>query len=373
MPKDTILVVDDEPLNLSLLARLLNPEHRVLVALSGDSALALLQTERPDLILLDVMMPQRDGYDVLAQLQASPATRDIPVIFVTALDAETDEERGLSLGAVDYIGKPVKPAVVLARVRTHLALKHARDRLQGRNAALELEVTRRMRESLIAQELTLSAMAELAETRDNETGNHIARTQHFVECLARQLQRDPAFSAQLDEAQVHRITKAAPMHDIGKIGIRDHILLKPGRLTAEEFEVMKTHARIGGDAIAHAIRKAVDQHVPEGGFDAGQVPESIRFLEVARAIATHHHERWDGQGYPDGLAGAAIPLAARLMAVADVYDALTTSRVYKAPWTCEAAAAHIVAQSGTHFDPAVVAAFVAQQAAFAEICALLRD
>ena len=373
MHKPTVLVVDDEPLNLSVLSKLLNPLYRVLGARSGHSALSLLESEAPDLILLDVMMPEMDGYSVLQRLKQSGRNRHIPVIFVTALGAELDEEHGLKLGAVDYIVKPIKPTVVLARVRTQLALKQAHDALSDQNAWLEQEVARRMRESLIAQDLTLCAMAELAETRDNETGNHILRTQSYVEALARRLQHTPGYAEELGEAQLQRIVKASPMHDIGKIGIRDDILLKPGPLTAEEFEIMKTHARIGGDAIAHALDKALTMHFPEGVPDQAEYPESVHFLEAARIIATHHHERWDGRGYPDALAGQAVPLPARLMALADVFDALTTRRVYKEPWPIAAATEHIKAQAGAHFDPQVVEAFLDIQDEFAAIAARLSD
>jgi len=365
----TVLVVDDEPLNLSLLAQLLNPNYRVLVARSGPNALALLATEQPDLVLLDVMMPGMDGYAVLAHMQRMPQAQDIPVIFVTALDGEADEERGLALGAKDYVTKPIKPNVLLARVRAHLELKQTQDRLRHQNQWLEAEVQRRTRESLIAQDLTLSTLAELAETRDNETGHHIQRTQGYVEVLALHLQSHPELGRELDDAQLQRIVKAAPLHDIGKIGIRDHVLLKPGALTPEEFEEMKTHARIGGDALAHAMAKAT----PLQGGDSAEPPEALRFLEVARTIATHHHERWDGTGYPDHLAGQTIPLPARLMAVADVFDALIMRRIYKPAWPVPKAMAHIESQAGQHFDPAVVAAFLACRTPLAEIAARLAD
>jgi response regulator RpfG family c-di-GMP phosphodiesterase len=217
--KPTVLVVDDEPLNVSLLSQLLRPEFRVLGALSGQSALALMAAERPDLVLLDVMMPVMDGLTVLGRMQADPALADIPVIFVTALGAEFDEEKGLALGAADYIVKPIKPAVLLARVRAHLALRQARQRLADQNAWLEHELARRIRDGLLAQDLMLCAMAELAETRDDDTGNHIQRTRLYVELLARQLQHGPSAAHRLDEAQLQRIVKAAPMHDLGKIGI----------------------------------------------------------------------------------------------------------------------------------------------------------
>jgi putative two-component system response regulator len=364
MAPPTVLVVDDEPLNLAVLSQLLSPPYRVLGARSGAAALALLEGgARPDLILLDVMMPEMDGHTVLQRLRALPAQREVPVMFVTALGAEVDEERGLALGAVDYIVKPIKPAVVLSRVHSQIELKRARDRLADQNAWLEAELARRIHENLLAQDLTLCAMAELAETRDSDTGNHVQRTQTYVECLARRLQADPAHADALGEAQLQRIVKAAPMHDIGKIGIPDQVLLKPARLTREEFEVMKGHARIGGETIARAVAKATARHPGEPGVPT----EALRFLEVARTIATHHHERWDGAGYPDGLAGEAIPLAARLMAVADVFDSLVSPRVYKKGYTVEQARADIVAGRGTQFDPDVVDAFCAGFDDFVEV------
>jgi putative two-component system response regulator len=274
------------------------------------------------------------------------------------------------MGAVDYIVKPIKPAVMLARVHTHLALKLARDQLAHQNQWLEIELARRLNEVQLAQDLTLAAMAELAETRDHETGHHILRTQSYVEALGRHLQADPTYAGQLSETQLRHIVKAAPMHDIGKIGIPDAILLKPGRLSAAEWAVMQTHAQIGGDAIGQAVQKALAQHPPEPGTE---LPESVRFLQVAQRIATHHHERWDGSGYPAGLAGDAIPLAARLMALADVFDALTTPRVYKRPWSIEEAVTHIQSQSGSHFDPTLVAAMVAILPQFEAIAHRLAD
>lgn len=377
MPQATLLVVDDEPLNVSLLSQLLRPEFRVLGALSGPSALKLLEVERPDLVLLDVMMPDMDGLTVLRRMQLQPALADVPVIFVTALGTEFDEEKGLALGAADYIVKPIKPAVLLARVRTHLALRNARARLADQNAWLEQQLARRIRDGLLAQDLMLCAMAELAETRDNDTGNHIQRTRLYVELLARRLQQDSPYASQLDEAQLQRIVKAAPMHDLGKIGIPDHILLKKGRLTPEEFEVMKTHAQIGADTIGKAIAKARALHATDtplaGSEETSDASEPLRALEVARTMAESHHEHWNGTGYPGGLAGESIPLAGRLMAVADVFDALTTNRPYKTGWSTTAALDYIYERSGLQFNPLVVATLRALSAEFAAVAERLRD
>lgn len=367
----TILIVDDEPANLALLVQVLQPHVQLRAANSGEHALRAVEIEpKPDLILLDVMMPLLDGYGVLARLRANPITRDIPVIFVTALHDEFNEEFALKQGAVDFIGKPIKPGIVLARVQTHLELKFARDRLNAQNNWLEAEVARQVSDNLLIQDVSLTAMAGLAETRDSDTGDHIFRTQAYIEVLARQLQAHAGVANALSEQQVVHIVKAAPLHDIGKIGIPDRILLKPDKLDPDEFEIMKRHSRIGGDAIRHAIDKARQQAALSGA--AGN-SNTLDFLEVAAVIATHHHERWDGTGYPDGLAGEDIPLPARLMAVADVFDAMTTRRVYKEGMSIRDASQYIEQHSGSQFDPEVVAAFLASQDQFVAIASQYVD
>jgi len=345
--KPVILIVDDMPENLAVLGEALQPEFHVRVANNGRRALEVAASvPHPDLILLDVMMPDMDGYEVLRRLKGDPQTWLIPVIFVTAMDSDADEQTGLALGAVDYIHKPVRPPVVLARVRTHLELKAARDALSRRNENLEIEVQRRVRENQLIQDVSLRALAGLAETRDNDTGNHIRRTQAYVDVLARHLADHPDFSPLRAEGIIDLIVKAAPLHDIGKVGIPDHILLKPGPLTPEEWEIMKRHAQLGAEAIESALDGEED-HAP------------LAFLHIAIDIAYSHHEKWDGSGYPEGLANTAIPLPARLMAVADVFDALITRRVYKPPMPLEQAAQIILDGKGRHFDPAIVAAFEA--------------
>jgi putative two-component system response regulator len=397
MDKATILIVDDEPANLAVLNQLLMPDYRVLACKSGEQALqTATRAPGPDLILLDVMMPGMDGYAVITRLREDEKTNDIPVIFVTALDDAVDEEHGLELGAVDYIAKPVKPAILKARVGTHLEIKWARDRLKNQNVWLEAEVARRMHENVLIQNISLCALAQLAETRDSDTGNHILRTQAYVEAIARKLQNHPRFAPELDEVQLMRIVKAAPLHDIGKVGIPDRILLKPGKLTEEEWAVMKDHCRIGAEAIGNAIervtaeeRDTLKEQCRIGGKAIGRVmekpvsmmadpifekrPESLAFLEVARVIAMSHHEKWDGAGYPEGLAGTSIPLPGRLMALADVFDALTTARVYKQAWTMEDAVACILKEKGKHFDPDIVNAFYEIRDTFDEIRRCLAD
>ncbi len=358
-PEYTLLVADDEPVNLRVLGELLQSRYRVRVANSGGRALQVANSDPPpDLILLDIVMPDMDGYAVLATLRANPATRDIPVIFVTSMGASADEERGLQLGAVDYITKPYQPAIVLARVRTHLELKQARDWLKDQNAFLEAEVNRRLAENLMIQDASIMALASLASVRDTETGNHLLRTQGYVRALAEQLRGHPRHAAQLTPRYINSLAKSAPLHDIGKVGIPDHILLKPGRLTPEEWSIMQTHARLGSEAIEAAER---------------DVAQPIEFLAIAKEITRCHHEKWDGSGYPAGLKGDAIPLSARLMALADVFDALSTRRPYKESMNMAQVTEMIVAGRGQHFDPDVVDAFLAVRERFAEIAERLAD
>ena len=357
--RQTILVVDDTPDNIALLSTLLKDRYKVRAANNGERALAIAAGQpRPDLILLDIMMPGMDGYEVCERLKIDPHTADIPVIFLTAKVQVEDEEFGLRLGAVDYITKPISPPIVLARVETHLTLKRARQFLQDRNAYLEAEVWRRSREVMAIQEVTIMAMASLAETRDNATGNHIRRTQHYVRVLAQHLRHHPRFAAALNDETIELLFKSAPLHDIGKVGIPDRILLKPGRLTPDEFEIMKTHAALGRDAIAAAERYL-------------DTPDS--FLRFAREIAYSHQEKWDGSGYPEGLWGEQIPLSARLMAVADVYDALISRRIYKPALPHEQAVAMIREGRDQHFDPDIVDAFLECAEQFRTIAARFAD
>ena len=355
----TILIVDDRPENLATLGQLLQPLYRVRAAISGQRALQIAaSTPKPDLILLDVMMPDMDGYAVLARLRAERHTRDIPVIFLTAMDSAEDERHGFDLGAVDYITKPIQPAIMLARVHVQLELKQVRDWLQDQNAFLEAEVARRLGENLLIQEISIHALARLAETRDPETGNHLRRTQEYVRTLARQLQTHPRFADVLNDRSIDLLARSAPLHDIGKVGIPDHILLKPGPLTADEWAIMKTHSRLGSEAIEQAERDA---------------EKPVEFLRLAKEITRWHHEKWDGCGYPDGLAGEAIPLSARLMALADVFDALISRRAYKLPMPFTQAYAIIVSERDRHFDPDVVDAFLAGAAEFQAIAERYSD
>ena len=349
----TILIVDDSPENLAVLNELLHADYRVRAATSGSKALSVVKTSpKPDLILLDVMMPEMDGYEVFERLRADPATADIPIIFVTAMDSTEAEIHGLDVGAVDYIAKPIVPPILRARVNTQLELKQARDWLRDHNVYLEVELQRRLHENLVVQDVSIHALAHLAEIRDPETGNHLRRTQGYVLALANHLREHPRFADFLTAQNIALLVKSAPLHDIGKVGIPDHILLKPGKLTPEEWEIMKTHAKLGSDAIELAER---------------DVERPVDFLVLAKEIARSHHERWDGRGYPDGLAGECIPISARLMALADVFDALISVRVYKPAMTYEEAQDIILQGRGTHFDPEVTDAFLATFDQFCEV------
>ena len=343
--KPTILVVDDTPDNLSLMSGLLKDLYRVKVANSGEKAIKIVQSDSPpDLILLDIMMPGLSGYDVCKILKDAPESRDIPIIFLTAMTGTDDETKGLELGAVDFITKPVNPPIVLARVATQLHVKASADFLKDKAQYLESEVAKRTHELAAIQDVTILAMASLAETRDNDTGNHIRRTQYYLELLANYLKNHDRFRAFLSDHTINMLFKSAPLHDIGKVGIPDRILLKPGRFEPHEFEIMKTHCKLGRDAIQHA---------------EDQLGLEVEFLKYAKEIAYGHQEKWDGSGYPEGLAGDNIPISARLMAVADVYDALISRRVYKEGMPHEKAVGIIAEGKGSHFDPDIVEAFMA--------------
>ncbi|OBV39479.1 response regulator [Janthinobacterium psychrotolerans] len=357
--KPTILVVDDTPDNIDLLRAVLEDDYRTKIAVNGERALKIAAgSDQPDLILLDIMMPGMSGYDVCRALKADPATVNIPVIFVTAMSEVADEQLGLALGAVDYITKPISAPLVLARIKTQLGMKHMQDFLRDQNHYLESEVERRVREVAALQDVTIHAMASLAETRDSETGNHIRRTSHYLRALAEQVRHLPRFREFLTDKTIELLFKTAPLHDIGKVGIPDHILLKPGRFEPHEMAIMQTHTTLGRDAILAAER--------ELGIE-------VDFLKHAKEIAYSHHEKWDGSGYPQGLAGEQIPISARLMALADVYDALISCRIYKDGMRHEEAVKIILDGRGTHFDADIVDAFLQIQDQFQAIASRYAD
>ncbi len=354
----TVLIVDDERFNLNTLIEILKQDYRILIAKSGEQALERLRhPPLPQLILLDIMMPGIDGYETCRRIKREEQTRNIPIIFITTKTTVEDEQHGLELGAEDYVTKPFSPAIIKARVRTQLNLKMARDALEDQNRLLEQKVAQRTLEITLTRDLAIHGMATLAGTRDRETGNHIRRTQHYVRCLAQQLAEHPRFREFLTEENIETLFKSAPLHDIGKVGIPDHILLKPGRLDAEEFEVMKNHTILGHNALQGR----------EGDLPA------TPFLDMAREIAYTHHEKWDGSGYPQGLREDAIPVSGRLMAIADVYDALINRRIYKPAIPHERAVEMIAAQKGKQFDPDIVESFILLREEFNEIAARFSD
>jgi len=314
-----ILVVDDTPANIDVLENVLGTDYRVKAALNGEKALELANVHpQPDMILLDIMMPGMDGYDVISRLQSNPATGHIPVIFVTAKAEVADEEKGLSLGAIDYITKPISPPIVRARVKTHLAL-------YNQNRELERKVKQRTQQLEESKLEILRCLARAAEFKDNETGMHVIRMSHYSRIIAESLN--------LRDDWVDMLFKAAPMHDIGKIGIPDHILLKPGRFEGGEWEIMKQHVTYGVAIL--------------GGHESD-------LLKMAKEIAECHHERYDGTGYPKGLVGEDIPLTGRIVAIADVFDAVTSERPYKKAWSIEKTLTLFENESGKHFDPDIV-------------------
>jgi len=357
--KKTILVVDDTPANIDVLTGVLSHDYRVKAANNGTRALKIASETPPDLILLDIMMPEIDGYEVCRRLKDADNTKDIPVIFVTAKNEVHDEMMGFDIGGVDYITKPISPPILKARVKTHLSLQEVKFFLKDKNDFLEKEVDKRTTEVVALQDVTIHAMASLAETRDNETGNHIRRTQHYVKLLAEHLRHHSRFSYFLNnDENIELLFKSAPLHDIGKVGIPDRILLKPGRFEGNEFEIMKTHTTLG--------KEAIEQAEQELGI-------TLPFLKYAKEIAYSHQEKWDGSGYPEGLSGEDIPISARLMALADVYDALISRRVYKEGMSHDKAVAIIQEGRGSHFDPDIVDAFLEIQTDFETVASRYTD
>ncbi|WP_394236517.1 response regulator [Pseudomonas anguilliseptica] len=314
-----LLLVDDEATNLQVLRHILQEDYRLLFAKDGGKALEMAERERPDLILLDVMMPGMTGYEVCQALKAQAHLEAVPVIFVTALADVEDEARGFAVGAVDYITKPISPPIVRARVRTHLSLVRMDELRQTR-----LQIVQRL------------GMA--AEYKDNETGLHVIRMSHFSKVLA--------LAAGFSEAAAEELLNAAPMHDVGKIGIPDAVLRKPGKLDEQEWAVMRQHVEIGA--------RIIGEH-------------ASGLLRTAQRIALSHHEKWDGTGYPNGLSGEDIPLEGRIVAIADVFDALTSVRPYKTAWSVEEAVGLLREESGKHFDPQLVELFIQQLPAILEI------
>ena len=372
--KQRVIAVDDQPDNLLIIEDFLGKTYDIITFGRGQAMVDYFEAgNRADLVLLDIVMPMPDGYALCNWLKGSPMTRDIPVVFLTGLENSEEEAYALSIGAEDFIHKPLSPPVLSARVRNHLALAQARRALQDQNRGLEKlvvertrkiqeqsdELMRRTEQLISAQSAIISAFCSLVEARDNETGNHVLRTQHYVLTLCEKLSSHPRFSAELTQTNIPLIFKSAPLHDIGKVAIPDHILLKPGKLTPEEWRIMQQHAQFGADAIA-----AAEKEIGEG---------NASFLSYARQIALTHHERWNGKGYPRGLVGDEIPLAGRLMAIADVYDALISRRIYKPPFEHAVAVEMMRNERGEHFDPDILDCMLANSAQFKDIARCFAD
>lgn len=316
-----VLIVDDVKTNIDVLLETLGDEYEVSVAMDGPSALEYIYEDPPDLILLDIMMPGMDGYEVCKELKDNITTRPIPVIFVTAMGEIEDETKGFELGAVDYITKPISPSIVRARARTHLAL-------YDQNRVLEEKVRQRTTELNATRLEIIRHLGRAAEFKDNETGLHVVRMSYYSKLIAQ--------AGGLSDEHAELLLNAAPMHDVGKIGIPDSVLKKPGKLDDEEWEIMKQHTVMGVEILGDRISD---------------------LLQMARLIAHTHHEKWNGKGYPQGLSGKNIPVESRIVAIADVFDALTNERPYKDAWPVEDAVALIEKESGEHFDPKFVNAF----------------
>ena len=331
--RSKILVVDDEPANLNLMRQILKDNYDLTFAKSGSDAISNMNKQVPDLILLDVMMPGMDGYEVCERIKADPRLSDIPVIFCTAMSDEGDEIRGFKVGASDYVTKPVRPAVVLARVQTHLALAD-----QQRATREEVKIANH--ELLESRLKTLLMLGKAAEFKDNDTGLHVVRMSHYCKILA--------VASGWNQESCDVLINAAPMHDIGKISTPDDILKKPGPLSASEMVIMRQHCEAGAKIISEA---------------KSETP----LFKMALEIALNHHEKWDGSGYPNGLSAEAIPLSARVVAIADVFDALTSQRPYKLPWPLDKAFAYLQESAGTHFDPDLVEVFLGLKQEISEI------
>jgi len=342
-----IMVVDDSAGAHILLGNLLTEYgYTVLSYTNGEDALNAIQSDAPDLILLDIFMPDMDGYQFCECIKQIDDVKDIPVIFVSGMNSIDDKMKGFRQGGVDYITKPFHPEEVRARINTHINLSALRHKLDYQKL-----VEKKIREVAEAQQATIFALAKLAEQRDGDTGGHLERVRDYCKILAQQLAKGSSYADHISEEFIECIQHASPLHDIGKVAIPDSILLKPGKLTAEEFEIMKSHTIIGAENM-----QSVYNEYPENPF-----------IGMGIEIALYHHERWDGKGYPDGMIGRNIPLSARIMAVADCYDAIRSDRCYRKGLEHEVVAKMLQKEQGTHFDPVIIEAFLAVEDTFSHI------
>jgi len=349
--RKTIFVVDDNLTNLTVAKSVLGDAYNISTISSGERLFKMLERSIPDLILLDISMPGMSGYDVIKVLKSNSKTFDIPVVFLTALDSEEIEYEGLSLGAIDYITKPFSPPLLLKRIEVHLLVESQKKELVNYANNLEIMVEEKIRTVVELKNVVLKTMAELVEHRDEITGGHIDRTQRYVKVLIDAMKASGVYLDEVNRWDEKLVIQSSQLHDVGKISVKDSILFKPGKLTYDEFEEIKNHTVFGEKVISNLINSTSDSE----------------FLEYARIFAISHHEKWNGKGYPKGLAGDEIPLLGRMMAIADVYDALVTDRPYKVAFSHRTAVDIITADSGSHFDPALVELFVGVNDKFSKI------
>jgi len=340
--KPLIILVDDNPANLKIGKNVLSGKYTVITSPSAEKMFSLLEDNNPAMILLDIEMPEMNGYEAIRVLKSKPATKNIPVIFLTAKTESDDELEGLSLGAIDYITKPFQPPLLLKRIEVHLLVEEQAAELKNFNHNLQKMVEEKTQNVLELQNALLKTMAELVECRDDITGGHIERTQHGMKTLLEAIEKSGAFCEETKDWDANLLLQSCQLHDVGKISIDDSILKKPGKLSYEEFEEMKKHA-VFGEKVIEKIQT---------------LTRESEFLKYAKVFAASHHEKWNGKGYPRGLNGNEIPLLGRIMAIADVYDALTSERPYKKAFTHEEAVRIITEGSGTQFDPVLVELFV---------------
>jgi len=347
--KALIMLVDDNPTNLRIGKNVISEKYNTATAPSAQKLFSLLESMNPDLILLDVDMPEMNGYETIRILKSKPSTRNIPVIFLTVKTESEDELTGLSLGAVDYITKPFQPALLLKRIEVHLLLQSQKsaleiqaNELQDFNANLQHLVEEKTRDIMTLQNVLIASLAQMVESRDDITGKHIERTQHAIGVLLDEIERKGLWANETKGWNKELLLQSCQLHDLGKVGVSDAILKKPGKLTGDEFNEIKKHTLLGKEIIerAQAMTNVSD------------------FLEYAKIFASFHHENWDGTGYPYGLKGEEIPLLGRIMAIADVYDALVSIRPYKPAFSHQTAVQMICERRGTQFDPALVDIFV---------------
>lgn len=342
--KKTILVVDDSRFNLVIAKDLLSEEYRVETVNSGELAFQYLAGNEPDLVLLDIQMPGMDGFEVMRRIQGSEEWKKIPVIFLTADRTEKTEETCFQMGAMDYIGKPFVPAIMLQRVRRTLEL-------QGYRKSLEQMVEQQLQRITQLQQGIIITMANLIESRDGTTGEHVKRTSAYVNLLVNKMQKKGIYKETLTSTYIDYLKKASPLHDIGKLTVPDRILQKPGALTQEEYDLIKLHAQAGGQLIQENMNRIVDKE----------------FVEIAQDLAAFHHEKWNGLGYPNGLKGEEIPLAARILAIADVFDALVSERQYKKGMTLDQAFGIMEKERGNSFEPVLLDVFLESKEELAEL------